>query len=370
MLGATTGAVPARRPALLGGGAVTLVLLVAGVVLAAPALAAPATGEPTETTGTTSAALVDPARPTARVVHGPNCTDGFVRVQVTNGDVDHTVALQYDGADTGSPATLAAGEQTTLEGAEVDWGTVVDVTVAVTGAGGAEPAVDLGTYPRPSQADCDAVTAPTGTTSPTAVPPSTSGPTSQPTTPPTAPTTTTPRPTTSAPTTTPGTRPSTSPTGAPTATAPPATTGTTTQPPVDGSTSTGQVSPGSVLTIRGSGFAPGEQVTVTLDGSATPLATVTADGEGRVEAVVQIPQDVLLGPAVVRMVGTDSAAATEVSLDVAARAETDPAGRTPWPLMAAGLGLLVVATTLATAAARRPRADDWEPPTGQAGAAG
>jgi hypothetical protein len=121
-----------------------------------------------------------------------------------------------------------------------------------------------------------------------------------------------------------------------------------------------------VLTIRGSGFAPGEQVTVTLDGSSAPLATVTADEEGRVEAVVQIPQDVLLGPAVVRLVGSESAAATEVGLEVAAREATDPTGRTPWPLMAAGLALLGVAVALATRAARRPRSDDWQPPAGSA----
>ncbi len=133
-------------------------------------------------------------------------------------------------------------------------------------------------------------------------------------------------------------------------------------PPVGGSSSTGQVSPGSVLTIRGTGFAPGEAVTVTLAGSTAPLATVTADDQGRVEAVVQIPQDVVLGPAVVRLVGTDSASATEVALQVAARDTPGSSGRTPLPLMAAGLLLLALATALAVRAARRPRADDWAPP--------
>jgi hypothetical protein len=120
-----------------------------------------------------------------------------------------------------------------------------------------------------------------------------------------------------------------------------------------------------VVTIRGTGFTPGEQVSVTLVGAAAPLATVTADEQGRVEAVVQIPRDVVLGPAVVQLVGEQSAAATEVALDVAARESTPVTGSTPWPLVVAGLALLAVAAAL-VAATRRPRADDWQPPAGAA----
>ena len=383
---AMPGAVPARRPALLPTGALTLALLVAGVLLAGPATAAPTT-TPEPTAGTTSspaaAAVVDPARPTARVVHGPNCSDGFVRVEVTAGNAARTVALRYDGAGTGSAVDLAAGERVTLEGTEVAPGTVVAVSVAVGGPDGDEQPVDLGTYPRPSTEDCEAVTGPTGPTGTTAptTPPTGTDPTTPPTT--SSAPTTTPRPTTPAPSTTrpttpptsgpstgPSTGPSSGPTPAPTpgSTTGPAPTATATPDgPVGGSTSTGQVSPGSVLTIRGSGFAPGEQVTVSLDGSTAPLATVTADDQGRVEAVVQIPQDVLLGPAVVRLVGSDSTAATSVALEVAARDTVEHATRTPLPLLAAGLALLGAAVGLATVAARRPRTDDWQPPAGTAG---
>lgn len=350
--------------------ALALAGVLMGVLLAGPALAAP---EPDPSAGpTASAAVVDAGRPTARVVHGPNCSDGYVRVQVTNGTAEHTVTLQYDGVDVADPVTLEAGAGTLLEGPEVDGGQTVDVQVTVTGADGPEAPLPLSDYTRPTQQDCDAVgnPSPTPTTSAPAPTSSTPAPTTS-AAPSTSPVPTTPVPTTPAPTTTPTTpRPTPSATTAPSPTAPtgvPTPSSSTGGPtgPAGGSASAGQVSPGSVVTIRGSGFDPGEQVSVSLAGIATPLATVTADEQGRVEAVVQIPRDVVLGPAVVQLVGQESAAATEVALEVAARETTEVAGGTPWPLAAAGLALLAVAAAL-VAATRRPRADDWQPPAGAA----
>ncbi|WP_109502085.1 hypothetical protein [Klenkia brasiliensis] len=371
---------PLRLPTLLQGGVLALAVVLPGVLLAGPALAEPtATSTPTATPTATSeptpsaSAVVDPGRPTARLVHGPNCSDGFVRAEVTNGTEEHAVALTLDGAAQGAPQPLAPGAQVVLESAELAPGATADVAVAVTGTEGAEAPVQLGSWTRPTAEECATVGGPTGPTSgptgspapttgaptsPSGTAPSTSsGPTTRPA--PSAPTTTAPRPTTPsptpsrpAPTTTPG-APSTS------VPAPP--------PTVGGSSSTGQVAPGGVLTIRGTGFTPGEQVTLTLAGTTAPLATVTADDRGRVEAVVQIPQDAVLGPAVVRLVGGDSSSATEVALQVAARDVPGGTGRTPLPLMAAGLLLLALATALAVLAARRPRADDRQPPAGAAG---
>ncbi|MEI4273234.1 hypothetical protein TEK04_16030 [Klenkia sp. LSe6-5] len=384
MQSATTGVSPVRPATLLLAGAVALLAVVAGVAFAVPALAAPDAGS--ETTTSSAAAAVDPARPTARLVHGPNCSDGYVRVEVTNGTADHTVTLQYDGADVGTAVTLAPGEETLLEGPEVDGGERVDVQVAVSGGDGAESPLPLGDYTRPTQADCDAAGNPQPTSSaPPSTPSSTSPSTSPSTTRPTTPTTTSPStPSTASPSTggpsatstappasssTGPSTPSTTPrptTGAPSTSAGTGTTGagSATSPP-GGAASAGQVAPGSVVTIRGTGFTPGEPVTVTLVGAAAPLATVTADEQGRVEAVVQIPQDVVLGPAVVQLVGEESAAATQVALDVAARDSAPVTGSTPWPLVAAGLVLLAVAAAL-VAATRRPRPDDWQPPAGSA----
>jgi len=374
---ATTGAVAALPATLLRTGVAALSAVLAGVLLAGPALAAPEP-DPSGAPTSSAAAAVDPTRTTAQVVHGPNCTDGYVRVQVTNGTADRTVVLQYDGADVGAPAALAPGERTTLEGPEVAGGATVDVQVAVSGTDGTADVVPLSSYTRPTREDCDAVGNPPPTTStptggPTA-PPTTSTPTTTPTTPPTTtPPTTTP---TTAPPTTTAPPATTSPT-APATTAPRPSTGAPSSPtsapaapsspaaPPGGTASAGEVAPGSVVTIRGTGFTPGEQVSVTLVGAAAPLATVTADEQGRVEAVVQIPRDVVLGPAVVQLVGEQSAAATEVALDVAARESTPVTGSTPWPLVVAGLALLAVAAAL-VAATRRPRADDWQPPAGAA----
>ncbi|KQS68771.1 hypothetical protein ASG41_07625 [Modestobacter sp. Leaf380] len=342
--------------------AVTLaVLLLGGIVTAGPA-----------------AAIEDPTRPSGRVVYGPNCTDGFVRIAVTNGSEPLTLTMGYDGVAAGPATELAAGAQATLQGREVDWGTTVVVDVAVEGADGPEDPLTFRDYTRPTEADCAAVAPPTGTEPTTSAPTTTPVPTTTvpTTTPAPAPTPTTPRPTrptpsptasptTTAPTTTaPTTTPTTTP---PATTAPPATpSGPTAAPtpsgPLGGTVSSGQVSPGSVVTVRGTGFTPGEEVTVSLGGVAAPLATVTADELGRVEAVVQIPQDVVLGSATVQLLGRASAASTAVDLEIAAVQTRDDGRGAPWPLMAAGLALLLLAVALAAAAARRPRRDDWASP--------
>lgn len=129
--------------------------------------------------------------------------------------------------------------------------------------------------------------------------------------------------------------------------------------------SSGQVSPGSVVTIRGAGFTPGEQVVVVLGGMTAPLATVIADERGDIEAVVQIPDAAILGPATVRLLGEESQRSTQVGLDVSALETPDAVGRALWPLLVTGFVLLVIAAALAAAAVRRPRRDDWTPPGAQ-----
>ncbi len=229
MRSATTGPRPVRLPTLLHSGVLALVVTLTGVLLAGPALAEPTA---TPAPSTTASAIVDPGRPTARLVHGPNCSDGFVRVEVTNGTQEHAVVLTLDGTPQGSPRTLTPGEQVVLEGGELDGGATADVAVAVTGTDGAEGPVELGTYTRPSAEDCAAVggptTGPTPTTgapgTPSTTPPTTSpSPTTRPS--PSAPTTTSPRPTTPSPTTPSPTTPSpTAPRPVPT-TETPSTTG-------------------------------------------------------------------------------------------------------------------------------------------------
>jgi hypothetical protein len=115
-----------------------------------------------------------------------------------------------------------------------------------------------------------------------------------------------------------------------------------------------------VLTVRASGFTPGERVVVSLADADRTLTTVTAGSDGSVEAVVQIPRGADLGSATVQLVGRQSAATTGIDLLVAARAQpvADPA-RSPSTTVAV-VGLLGAGGVLGVTAARRSR----EPTTG------
>ncbi|MCU1606082.1 MAG: hypothetical protein JWP46_2547, partial [Modestobacter sp.] len=131
-----------RAPLMLGA---TSALLLVGLALAGQA-----------------AAIEDPSRPAATVTHGPSCGPGEVRVQITNGTEAHRVALVLDGTTEQDAAVLTSDEQVELHSADVDWGVTVDVSVTVTSADGTvagEP-LELGTYTRPSRADCEAVSTP------------------------------------------------------------------------------------------------------------------------------------------------------------------------------------------------------------------
>ncbi|MCZ2836074.1 hypothetical protein [Modestobacter sp. VKM Ac-2985] len=388
---------PAARPALTAGLALGA-LLVAGVAAAGPA-----------------AALEDPRRPTATVTHGPSCGPAVVRVQVTNGTEPHRVALVFDGAEQQDVADLGPGEQAELTSEDVDWGVTVEVSVTVADPDGTvEQPLHFQTYTRPSEEDCAAVMPPPTPTPtsdpstpapapPTATPvPSTPPPSSPPPSPPEssppessppepsppepsstplppvtsspmpspvpssttpwprAPSTgapappsslpTTPLPTTAAPGTAGGAPTSTSTTGSG------AGSGGASRPRGDASWSpVASVSPGGVVTVRASGFLPGEPVDVRLAGDGELLSTVTAAADGSVEAVVQIPRGIALGAATLEFVGGESAATAGVDLEVAARAApvTEQTGSPV--VLAAGLALLTVAGSIGLVGVRRSR---------------
>jgi hypothetical protein len=329
-----------------------LVLAAAGVLLTAMvALAGPA------------AAIEDPRRPTAEVVAGPSCGPGLVRIAVTNGTAVHQVALVFDGSGEQDSALLAAGGQATLVSEDLDWGRTVDVSLAVTDAQGvAEDPIEFGTYTRPSAEDCAAISPTTAEASPG---PSTVATTTTPGT--TAPTTgsadptSTRRPTTPTPsvpstpaTSTPPPRPSTP---GPTSSAPVPVPGDEQPSGSAGGASAASVPPGGVLTVRATGFTPGEPVTVSLLGSAGPLTTVTAEQDGSVEAVVQIPRGAALGAATVQLVGVRSSATAGLDLQVAARLQPVAQQTGSLPVSATGVGLMTAAGLLGLMAARRSRAD-------------
>jgi hypothetical protein len=128
--------------------AATAALLLGGIALASPA-----------------AAVDDPAKPDARITHGPSCHPGGVVVEVTGGTADYDVVL----ATTRSPggedsARVPAGKTVVLRTDGVAWGETIDGRLEYTpvdGAGGSfVDELEGYTFTRPAEEDCAAIAAP------------------------------------------------------------------------------------------------------------------------------------------------------------------------------------------------------------------
>ncbi len=155
-----------RSSAGRGSRALTVLGLTVLALLAGPAVAGPA------------AAIDDPARPDARVTHGPSCRPGGVVVEVVAGTVPYEVTLATtrtpDGEDS---AELAAGGTAVLRTGEVAWGETIDGWLeyrALDGSGDSWVDELAGyTFTRPAEEDCAAITAPSA---PATVPGTSTGP--------------------------------------------------------------------------------------------------------------------------------------------------------------------------------------------------
>ena len=333
----------------------TLALTVCGLLTTGVALAGPA------------AAVEDPRRPVAEVTHGPSCGPGAVRALVTNGTEPHRVSLVFDGTGEQASAVVGPDEQVELASEDVAWGVTVAVSVTVADLDGTvEDPLELSTYTRPSADDCAAVTDPT-TSAPAPTPTATGEPSSSAP----VPESTTVPPTSTAPPPSSPEAPAPSTTRTPSGSSPPGTP----RPPSPsalptedtdhgqqdddvatgsaGSASAASVSPGGVVTVRATGFVPGEPVTVSIAGLDEPLTTVTAAADGSVEAVVQIPRAAALGTATVRFVGGESSATAGLDLQVAARAQPAAEQAGSPAVVAAGLALIGAAGALGLVGARR-----------------
>lgn len=348
----------------------TLLTAVAGLLAGGLVLAGPA------------AAADDPARPDARVTHGPSCRPGGVAVEVTAGTVPYAVTL----ATTRSPggedsAELQPGEVAVLRTGDVAWGERIDSRLeyaALDGTGGTHvDELDGFDFTRPAEEDCAAIAAPSGAgDAPPAgepVPPQAAAPAAPP-----------------SPSPSPSPAPEQAPVaeGAPpsgvlpapqvvplpvprTSAPPPATDAPAGDdvPPAGGAAaeadvvaSAGTVAAGDAVTLSGDGFAPGEVVTVRVAGGRV-LATVAAGPDGGIEATVRVPG--VDGSTTLELVGADSAVTAEVELRVAAAALPAGSAAAPVPLVAAGVALVLGAAGLVlTAGRRRPR-----PPAGPTGGA-
>ncbi len=305
-----------------------------------------------------AAAVDDPTRPDARVTHGPSCRPGGLVVEVTGGTAPYSVRLATTRAPRGEDeATVAPGTTVVLHSDDVDWGETIDGRLEYTARDGSGVTfvdeLDNYSFTRPTREDCDAVNDPT---QPHPSPPPSSGPAAET---PSAPeeqdggTTSTPSRT---PGGTPADRTPTDRTPTPSSEAQETQAGGAAPagPSTSGAASAEQVAPGDTVTVRGTGFLPGERVDVRLDGGAV-LGTATAARDGSVRAQIRIPQRMESGRTTVTLVGNDSDVVAGVDLQVASSA--DPAGddgaAALVPLVAAAAALVASTAGLVSIAGRQ-----------------
>jgi hypothetical protein len=299
--------------------------LVVAAFAAAVAAAAPA------------AAIDDPSRPDAQVTHGPSCRPGGLVIEVTAGTIPYAVRLattrQPDGED---EAVLAAGGTAVLRSDDVAWGETIDgrLEYAAQDGSGATHVDELEYYSftRPSQEDCEAITAPASPepAGPPPVPPST--PAATPAAPGNDGGLSAPLPAPSQ------VSASAAPAGRP--------EGVRTTTPAAGesagSSSMREVAAGGTVTLHGAGFMPGERVTIRLHDSGAVLGSTVAGPDGTVRVEIQIPRGTATGMARIDLVGDHSAAVADVELQVAA--EVVPVAQrgtmSLWSLVAAAVALV------------------------------
>jgi hypothetical protein len=342
------GTTPPRPPSPVLATGLALLSAVAGLLVLGVAGAVPA------------AAVDDPTRPDARVTHGPSCHPGGVVVEVTAGTVAYAVTLATTRRPEGEDRTeVQPGATVVLRTGDVEWGETIDSRLEYAALDGSDTAyvdeLDGFSYTRPAEEDCAAIAAPSSAAE---VPSSGVAPA--------------PAPSVDAPPA-PGSSSDATPVPdvAPGPPAPEAVPDVPADVPADGPTagagaasaSTRQVPAGGEVVLTGTGFAPGEEVTVrTADG--TVLASVPAGPDGSVEVTVRVPAGADAGAATVELTGATSAVTAAVRLRVAAAAA--PVDPLPLPLVAAGVALLASATGLVLAAGRRGSASARPRPSGSA----
>lgn len=303
-----------------------LVLATAATAATATALAGPAS------------AAQDPSRPTATVTRGPSCDPGGIQITVTAGTAAYDVRLATtrhpDGED---DAQVQPGATAVLSTGPIDWGETVDPRLEYTPLDDSGTAfvdeLDDWTMTRPSQQDCAAAAAPAATPStaaPTA-PPSTATPSPAPQPAPAPAPQPTPAP--GQPTRAPG-QPDPAPATPSVVVAQGAAGG-------DGPSSRA-VGAGRPITVRASGFQPGEVVTVRLSGDEV-LGRGTAGPDGVAEVPVFVPGGVR-GPTQLDVVGRSSGVTAGLRLQVAAQSTANADGSQPvsWPALLALVSLVLV----------------------------
>ena len=269
---------PRARMTALAGALATL--LAGGVALAGQALA-----------------VQDPTAPQVIVLRGPSCDPGGMQFELAAGTVGYAVRL----ATTRSPdaedeTRIQPGQRAVLTTDDIGWGETVDPRLeytALDGSGSFVDDLDDWTMTRPSQADCAAIGG--------------------------APATSTPEPVPAAETT------------AVVASGAAAEDGAAAR----------AVAAGGWITVRGSGFAPGESITVHLHGNPVVLGRGMAGRDGTALVALKVPAGTS-GPTRLDVEGASSRATVGLRLLVAARQTPVPPAGSPfsWPALAALLSLV------------------------------
>ncbi|MGZ4572280.1 MAG: hypothetical protein ACXVXU_15525 [Blastococcus sp.] len=258
-------------------------------------------------TAAPAAAVDDQSRPQARVVKGPSCSPGGMVIDVVARSAPYRVVLATTRTPSGEDeATVAPGATVRLRSRDVAWGETIDSRLEYTALDGSgttfvDELTDW-TFTRPSEHDCAAIAAPSSsapaaTSSSSAAGASTAagaGPSG----------------------TAGGQAPA--PTGHPAPSAPAQPQSTAVPAWNTGHATVQAVEPGGAFTLSGSGFRPGERVTVHLHGSSAVLASATAGPDGSVRTQIRIPAGTTGRSADVDLVGDSSQVIAGVRLVLAA----------------------------------------------------
>jgi hypothetical protein len=305
--------------------------LVTGLILLVFCGAAVATAGP-------ALAVDDPSRPQSRVTHGPSCGPGGVVIEVTARTAAYAVRLATTRTPAGEDeATLKPGATVTLHTGEVAWGETIDSRLEYTALDGAGTTyvdeLEDWTFTRPTREDCAAATAPPSSSSASSSAPSSAAAagTDEQQAPPS------------------GTADSPVPTTVPPGSAP----APSAPAPKPGSASVQALGDGGSVTLRGSGFQPGELVTVHLNGSDAVLTSVTAGPDGTVLAEITVAE--VNAEDTVALVGDSSAVTADVRLrPLALETPVDGSGFAPLAaLVAAAVSLVGTVAGLVSVAGRQ-----------------
>jgi len=309
--------------------------LVAGLLLAVVVVVGLATAGP-------AAAAEDTSRPQARVLMGPSCRPGGMVIEVVARTTAYTVRLATTRRPEGEDeATVSPGASVTLRSGDVAPGETIDSRLEYTALDGSGTSyvdeLDDWTFTRPTEADCRAATAAPSTAPGSTAASSSSaaggaqGPDAQGTDAQGA--------------AVPGQQPTSGQTGPPTVT--PAWN--------EGRATVQSASPSGTFTLAGTGFQPGERVTVHLHGSGVVLGSATAGRDGTVHTAVQLTDRWDPQGAAVDLVG-DLSEVTAGVLLAPASLQT-PAGSGGdgelWSLLAAAVALVGTVAALVSVAGQQ-----------------